>query len=167
MSKLTGFRVFLAGVLLCASVAWAVSAWDLRGLKGEFRGIAKERVAFYRNVVQVVDGDDAAFDVVSVVTVTRKFGLVGKPSGKVTIYRRSDEPIEHGRGTIGHVRAPGDTDTEHEEGRHAEEENTGFFSGIQYFYEKVDGEWLNTESGQCSSEECQTEGRDAFERAGI
>ncbi|MCH7960517.1 MAG: hypothetical protein IID08_10310 [Candidatus Hydrogenedentes bacterium] len=165
MSKRAGFRVFLVGILLCFGAAWAASEWDVRRLKGELQGVALQREAFYREVAQVVDGDNSVFDVVSVVTVTRKFGLIGSPHGKITIYQRSHEPIGHFHSSEEPDSENLEEHEEHEEGHDTEDEDARFFSGIQYFYEKVEGEWLNTESGQCSSEECQTEGRKAFERA--
>ena len=155
MGKRKRFRVLLLSILLCVGTGWVAMTRDVYRLEGELSVFAQERENTYREVAQVVEGFDSTLDVVSVVTVTREFGFFGSPKGKITIYLRSDEPI-------GHVHPSHDPESEHEEEHDAD---ARYFSGIQYFYEKVEGEWVNTESGQCSSEECHTDGRKAFERA--
>jgi len=41
------------------------------------------------------------------------------------------------------------------------------YSGVEYLFTKEEGNWLNTESGQCSEKSCQIAAKQAFDTPGI
>ena len=43
----------------------------------------------------------------------------------------------------------------------------GFYSAVQYFYVLENGEWVNTESFNCTDTDCQDDAREAFRKMAL
>jgi hypothetical protein len=85
-----------------------------------------------------------------IVTVSKEYLLFGKTTGKVALYTRPKE-------------TPGEEEN-HDEAASGGHQHFGDITGIQFFLEKEDGAWLDKESGRCSSQQCQVEGKEAFDK---
>lgn len=134
----------LAALLAVLGILWAVSYFQIRDLKNELTYIAEEKIREYAGAEEGKTLEVA----VPVITVSKQFILFGKTTGKIAMYMRP-------AGESGLEEEP-----EHSQVR--EHRHIGGISGIEFFLEKEGGEWLDRESGQCSSQQCQLEGKKAF-----
>jgi len=106
--------------------------------KAETLSLERElkEIALNKEVEFKIDGSGKAAktEVVSAVTASRRYLLFGEATGKVSVYVQS-----------------GDGDN-------------GALSGVEYFYTRVGGDWVVTESGMCTSEACHVEAQELFDK---
>ncbi len=136
----------LLGVLVALGALWVVSCLQIRALKIELTEVAEEKIQEFLGA----EAGETVEMAVPVVTVSKKFLLFGKTTGKVSLYMR---PVGGTDTEEGGVEAANSSGHGHQHGA---------LSGINFFLEKNAGNWADRESGRCSSEECQIEGKEAF-----
>ena len=174
--RLGNLRIkILLALLAILGTLWTVSYVQLRALENELTQIAEEKI---QEFVGSEEGD--TFEIaVPIITVTKQYFLFGKTTGKVALYMR---PVEDGHeAEAGHESEPRPEEVEDapsstggygsrigrgrgEGPRQGGHRHAGGISGIEFFLAKEGGAWLDLESGTCGSEQCQTEGREAFEK---
>ena len=141
-----GTTKFLLAVLVFLGFLWTVSYTQTKGLEKELSYVAEEKI---REFVGADEGDTLEV-AVPVITVSKRFVLFGKTTAKVAVYMRPLEPEE--------------SEDDHTSPEYGDHQNYGDISGIEFLLDRENGDWIDTESGQCSSEQCQLEGKKAFKR---
>lgn len=134
-----GILLTVMGSLL---IAWGVSTMLVYNLNRELRSLADDIVAdLYR------PGDEDSIEMADpVVMASVEYIFFGKKVGKVSLYMRTVGDSTETFVGNGHRHAP-----------------NGVY-GLEYYLEKIDGTWTKTESSRCDSEQCATEGAEAFDR---
>lgn len=131
--------VGLVAGLAVAAAAFGLATWDSWRVRGTLTEFAAEKVR------ELSDGEDRIVAWAQPqITVTRDYLLFGPQRAKIALYMKTDVAAE----------------TDHEE--HSGHRHHGPIGGIEYFLTNVDGNWVENESGHCSSEQCQIEGTRAF-----
>lgn len=138
-------KVLLA-ILVLLGFLWAVSYAQTRSLEKELSYVAEDKI---REFVGADEGETLEV-AVPVITVSKRFVLFGKTTAKVAVYMRLLEPE--------------DSEDDHASSEHGGHHHHGDISGIEFLLDRENGVWIDTESGQCSSEQCQLEGKKAFKR---
>lgn len=139
----------LVALLVLLGILWAVSHIQIADLETELTRVAEKKIRELRG-----PEERQAFEVaVPVITVSKQFILFGKITGKIAVYMRPTEGSD----------ADSDADEEHTHSPGTAHHHAGGISGIEYFLQKDGAEWIDRESGSCSSEQCQTEGNKAFQ----
>ena len=134
----------LAALLTFLGILWTMSYFQIRDLKNELTHIAEAKIREYAGPEEG-HGLEVA---VPVITVAKQFILFGKTTGKISMYMRPSAKSEM------------EEEPEHLEGhRH---QHFGDISGIEFILEREGSEWVDRESGQCSSKQCQVAGKKAF-----
>lgn len=124
-----GRRAWIYGGMLAITVvAFGVNTVAVHGLEGELQVVADEKIQSFR--------DDepaealARLKIGATVVVSKSYVLFGDPLGKVSVFLQHDDGSEDLH-----------------------------FEGYEFFFAREEsGEWTQTESGMCTSEECTQEG---------
>ena len=121
----------LVGVLGLLVAVFAVNEVYTRLLARGLRPIAEQKAA----ECAAAEGVGSTGRVTHEVSAVKRYWLVGRPSGKVSVYIRGDPA----RGDEGYV-------------------------SYEYFFVLERGQWVLTESGRCTDTQCRRRAERAFAR---
>jgi len=130
-------RVVLGTVLALLGLVSVVSFIQRQTLEAELTEIAHARITEFRNEQQNEETKNT-IRIGSRVAASKTFLIFGKVTGKISIF------IEH-------------------------QTNDGqdrFIEGLEFFYERTENGWDQTESGRCTSDLCTLEGKRLLDAIG-
>lgn len=143
-------RIVLVSILTTLSVMWVVSRSQVRAMEKELYAYGEELA---KDFTQGKEGGETLEVAMPIVTVSKEYILFGKTIGKVALYMRHVDAGESDEHEGEAVAADKGHQHDHADG----------IGGVEYFLERIGSKWTQVESGQCSSEQCRTEGKRAFE----